>query len=100
MQTSILQLPSDTDHSGRNLGQEELDILKQVIESGTLNCTKGTVVKEFENRFADKYGLEFCRSTTSGTASIHTAIAAINPEPGDEIITTPITHILKRSTAD
>ncbi len=30
---------------------------------------------------------------TSGTASIHTAVAAIDPEPGDEIITTPITDM-------
>jgi dTDP-4-amino-4,6-dideoxygalactose transaminase len=88
-----MQLPSDADHTGRNLGQEELEILKRVIESGTLNCTKGTVVKEFERRFAEKYGVGFCRTTTSGTAAIHTAIAGINPEPGDEFITTPITDM-------
>lgn len=93
MQTSTLQLPSDADQSGRNLGQEELDLLRKVIETGTLNCTKGTIVKEFETRFSAKFGVEFCRSTTSGTASIHTAIAAINPEPGDEVITTPITDM-------
>ena len=88
-----MQLPSDADHTGRNFGQEELDILKKVIESGILNCTKGTVVKQFEKRFAQKYGVEFCRTTTSGTAAIHTAIAGINPEPGDEIITSPITDM-------
>lgn len=88
-----MQLPSDADYTGRNLGQQELDILKKVIDSGTLNCTKGTVVKEFEQQFADKFGVEFCRTATSGTASIHTAIAAINPEPGDEIINTPITDM-------
>ena len=88
-----MQLPSDADHTGRDLGQEEMDILRRVIESGTLNCTKGTVVKEFEKRFAIKYGIKFCRTTTSGTAAIHTAVAGINPEPGDEIITTPITDM-------
>lgn len=88
-----MQLPSDADHTGRNLGKEELEILKKVIESGTLNCTKGTMVKEFERRFAEKYCVSFCRTTTSGTAAIHTAVAAINPEPGDEIITTPITDM-------
>ena len=89
----MMQLPSDADHTGRNLGQEELDILKRAIDSGTLNCTKGTLVKEFESRFAQKYSVEFCRTTTSGTASIHTAVAAINPEPGDEIISSPITDM-------
>jgi dTDP-4-amino-4,6-dideoxygalactose transaminase len=88
-----MQLPSDANYTGRNFGQEELELLKRVIESGTLNCTKGTAVKEFEEKFAQKYGVKFCRTTTSGTASIHTAIAAIDPEPGDEIITSPITDM-------
>jgi dTDP-4-amino-4,6-dideoxygalactose transaminase len=88
-----MQLPSDGDHTGRNLGEEELAVLKKVIESGTLNCTKGTVVKEFEGRFAKRYGVPFCRTTTSGTAAIHTAVAGINPDPGDEVITTPITDM-------
>jgi len=88
-----MQLPSDADHTGRDLGEEEIEMLKRVVASGTLNCTKGTVVKEFEKRFAMMYGVPFCRTTTSGTASIHTAVAAINPEPGDEIITTPITDM-------
>ena len=30
---------------------------------------------------------------TSGTAAIHCAVAAIDPEPGDEIVTTPITDM-------
>lgn len=93
MWDGIMKLPSDANCTGRSLGQEELDILKRVIDSGTLNCTKGTVVKEFENKFAQKYGVSFCRTSTSGTASIHTAVASINPEPGDEIITTPITDM-------
>lgn len=89
----MLQLPSDANHTGRNLGAEEVEMLKQVIASGVLNCTKGTAVREFEKQFAEKYGVPFCHTTTSGTASIHAAIAAINPEPGDEIITSPITDM-------
>jgi dTDP-4-amino-4,6-dideoxygalactose transaminase len=86
-------LPSDANATGRSFGNEELDLLRQVIESGTLNCTKGTMVARFEKRFAEMLGMPFCRCTTSGTAAIHAAIAAINPEPGDEIITTPITDM-------
>jgi dTDP-4-amino-4,6-dideoxygalactose transaminase len=88
-----MRLPSDADRSGRDLGSEELARLREVIESGTLNCTKGRAVKEFETRFAERYGVGFCRATTSGTASVHAAVAAIDPEPGDEIITTPITDM-------
>jgi perosamine synthetase len=90
---SPLQLPSDADHTGRDLGAEELRLLREVIESGTLNCTKGTQVKAFERAFAAKFGLPHARAVTSGTAAIHAAVAAIDPEPGDEIITTPITDM-------
>ena len=55
--------------SGRSFGAEELDLLRQVIESGTLNCTKGTTVSRFEKRFAELVGAPFCRCTTSGTAA-------------------------------
>ena len=51
------------------------------------------MVNEFEKRFKEKFGVEFCRTTASGTAGIHTAVAAINPEPGDEVITSPITDM-------
>lgn len=84
-------LPSDADGSGRDLGAAELEQLRAVIESGTLNSTKGRAVAELERRFAQRCAASFCRATASGTASVHTAIAAVDPEPGDEIITTPIT---------
>src|SRR5262245_34594889 len=86
-------LPSDADRSGRDLGAEELVLLREVIESGTLNCTKGTQVKAFEASFAARYGVPHARAVTSGTAAIHTAIAAVDPEPGDEIITSPVTDM-------
>jgi len=88
-----LTLPSDADASGRDFGAEELQLLREVIESGTLNCTKGTQVKSFECAFAGRFGVPYARAVTSGTAAVHTAIAAIDPEPGDEIITTPITDM-------
>jgi len=91
--TDKIALPSDADASGRSFGEQELKLLGQVIESGILNCTKGTMVREFERRFAEGCGVSFCRTTTSGTAAVHTAVAAIDPEPGDEIISTPITDM-------
>lgn len=88
-----LRLPSDADRSGRDLGAEELALLREVIESGTLNCTKGTHVQAFERAFAARCGVPHARAVTSGTAAIHAAVAAVDPEPGDEIITTPITDM-------
>ena len=91
--TKPLTLPSDANASGRSLGEGELELLRQVIESGTLNCTKGSAVKRFEEGFARWIGLPHCRAVNSGTAAVHCAVAAIDPEPGDEIVTTPITDM-------
>jgi dTDP-4-amino-4,6-dideoxygalactose transaminase len=89
----MMTLPSDIDHTGRDLGAEEIALLREVIESGTLNCTKGTQVRAFEQAFATRYGVPHARAVTSGTAAVHSAVAAIDPEPGDEIISTPITDM-------
>jgi perosamine synthetase len=88
-----MQLPSDQEASGRTLGHEELNYLAEVIASGTLTSTKGKFVKRFEDEFAKKLGVKFAYACASGTAAIHTAIAALDPEPGDEIVTSPITDM-------
>jgi perosamine synthetase len=88
-----ITLPSDQDISGRSLGQEELALLKQAIESGTLTSTKGRFVRDLERRFCEVVGSSYGYACSSGTAAIHTAIAALDPEPGDEIITTAITDM-------
>ena len=88
-----MQLPSDQDATGRNLGRDELANLAEVIASGTLASTKGKFVKKLEKEFADKLGVKHIYACASGTAAVHTAIAALDPEPGDEIITSPITDM-------
>ena len=71
-----LALPSDQDASGRNLGQEEMANLAEVIASGTLTSTKGRFVKKLEQEFADLLGVKHVYACASGTAAMHTAIAA------------------------
>lgn len=88
-----LSLPSDQNSTGRTLGKEELALLAEVIESGTLTGTKGTFVKQLEQDFAQLLGVKHAYACTSGSGAIHVAIAAIDPEPGDEIITTSITDM-------
>lgn len=87
------KLPSDGNISGRTFDDKEAENLQAVLSSGKLNCTNGTWVNTFQQKFSEYYKTPFARCVTSGTAAIHTAIAAINPEPGDEIITTPITDM-------
>jgi perosamine synthetase len=89
----ILQLPSDQDASGRDLGDDEMVQLGMALDSGTLNSTKGTRVKELERQFAAYLGIEQAFACSSGSAAIHCAVAAINPEPGDEVVTTAITDM-------
>jgi len=88
-----LALPNDQDATGRSLGPEELARLADVITSGTLTSTKGVQVPELEQRFATLLGTPSAVACSSGTAAVHAAIAAIDPEPGDEIITTAITDM-------
>lgn len=86
-------LPSERDASGRDLGAEELALLAETIRSGTLIATSGTQTRALEAEFAQAYGVPYCRAVSSGTAAVHTAVAAVDPEPGDEIVTTPITDM-------
>jgi dTDP-4-amino-4,6-dideoxygalactose transaminase len=88
-----IRLPSDQDASGRTLGEAELVALRAVIESGTLTSTKGSYVKALEASFASLLGIPYAIACASGTAAVHTAVAAVDPEPGDEIVTTPITDM-------
>jgi dTDP-4-amino-4,6-dideoxygalactose transaminase len=86
-------LPSDQDASGRTLGLEEVAAVSAALRSGTLTSTKGAFVPELEARFAATLGVNHAYACSSGSAAIHTAIAALDPNPGDEIITSPITDM-------
>jgi len=90
-----MRLPSDAEASGRRMGHPELAYVQDAILSGTLNCTRGTYVKRLETDFAALYaggGYE-CTAVTSGTAAIHCALAALDLEPGGEVITTSVTDM-------
>src|SRR5437667_12534356 len=92
-ETTLLTLPSDQEASGRTLGDEEIALAAEAIRSGTLTSTKGTFVKRLERRFAELLGVKHAWACASGTAAVHTAVAALDPEPGDEITTSPITDM-------
>ncbi|MGZ3498806.1 MAG: DegT/DnrJ/EryC1/StrS family aminotransferase [Vulcanimicrobiaceae bacterium] len=89
----IRTLPSDQDSSGRTLGLEEIAAVSEAIMTGTLTSTKGTFVTALQSAFAQRLGIKHGFACASGTAAIHCAIAALDPTPGDEIITTPITDM-------
>jgi dTDP-4-amino-4,6-dideoxygalactose transaminase len=89
----LMTLPSDQDMSGRTFGEAELMYVAEALESGTLTTTKGKFGKMLEQKFAEAFGVKYAYACTSGSAAIHIAVATVNPNPGDEIITTSITDM-------
>lgn len=89
----IIALPSDQDSSGRTLGQEEIEAVSKAILSGTLTATKGQFAKELERQFGPMVDCLHTHACSSGSAAMHTGVAGLNLEPGQEIITTSITDM-------
>ena len=87
------RFPSVGDISGRDLGEEEIAYLTEVIRSGKLFRYGGKFVNQFEQEFAQVHSAKHALAVTSGSAALHTALAATNPEPGMEVITSPITDM-------
>lgn len=85
--------PTVGDISGRDIGREEIKLLTEVIHSGHLFRHGGSMVEQFEREYAQLVGARHCLAVTSGTAALHTALASLNLEVGDEIITTTITDM-------
>ena len=50
-----------------------------------------TEVDLYEKEFATYFKVKYAAAVSSGTAAIHSALGALKLEPGDEIITSPIT---------
>lgn len=89
----VVKLPSDQDISGRTFGAEEIAAVTEVLQSGVLITTKGKYGKMLEEEFAKRMGVKYAYACNSGSAAVHVAIAAVNPNPGDEVITTSITDM-------
>jgi dTDP-4-amino-4,6-dideoxygalactose transaminase len=78
----------------RPFGDEELERLRQVIESGELwRGPEGRFVAEFEDRFAERAGRRYVHAVSAGTAANEAALAGIGVGPGDEVICTPCSLI-------
>ena len=72
-------------------GPEALANCQQALATGRLSSVDGPFTSELERRFAQFYGAEHAVSASSGTAAIHSAVAALGLEPGTEVIVGPIT---------
>jgi perosamine synthetase len=72
-----------------DIGQAELDEVREVLESGWL--TTGPKAHQFEREFAEYVGAKYAVSVNSCTAAMHLSLEAAGVQPGDLIFTTPYT---------
>jgi len=82
----------------QDIGEEEKRLVMEVLDSKVLSgflaspgekFLGGEKVRILENLFKDYYGIGHALAVNSATAGLHAAVAAINVNPGDEILVTP-----------
>ncbi|MEO6875072.1 MAG: aminotransferase class I/II-fold pyridoxal phosphate-dependent enzyme, partial [Opitutaceae bacterium] len=72
-------------------GDDDIREVTEALRSQQLFYNGGSKVAAFEREFAEKYGVAHAVASTSGTSAVHLAVAALQANPGDEIITAPVT---------
>jgi len=79
------------------IGKEELAEIQSMFNVGKGNLYRYGpgchAALELEKRFAEYMGVRYAHAVSSGTAAIHSALAALEVGPGDEVITTSFTFV-------
>lgn len=73
----------------QSIQQEDIDAVIETLQADFL--TQGPKVGEFEEKFAEYVGSRYAVAVSNATAGLHLAVLALGLEPGQRIITTPIT---------
>lgn len=89
----FLMRPGQARPGRKPFGAEELKLVRTALNSQNLCCIDGHMVPAFERAFAEAHDMPFAVASTSGTAAIHVALGALDLDPGDEVITAPITDL-------
>lgn len=71
------------------IGEQEERAVVDVLRSGWL--TSGPAAAAFEKAFAEYVRAGHALAVNSCTAGLHLALASLDLQPGDEVITTPLT---------
>jgi perosamine synthetase len=74
-------------------GEPELAQLSAAVKQDSLYYWNNAQTKLLMERFRAIYGHKFVQPCSSGTSSLHIAVAAAGIAPGDEVITSGITDI-------
>jgi UDP-4-amino-4,6-dideoxy-N-acetyl-beta-L-altrosamine transaminase len=75
----------------QSITQEDIDAVTSVLKSDFL--TQGPKIAEFEKAFANYIGAKYAVAVANGTAALHLCALAMDIQPGDKVITTPITFV-------
>lgn len=70
--------------SNPDIGSDEINAIKQVLDSGYL--VQGKMVEEFETYVADYLGVIYAIAVSSGTAALHLAMKVLDLKTPDEVI--------------
>jgi perosamine synthetase len=79
------------------VGVEEYELLKQVLDSNYLN--DGSVTRRFEALIAARTGAEHAVAVTSGTAALYLSLLAVGVGAGDEVVVPDLTFIATANAA-
>ena len=92
----------------RTMGDAEKKAVLEVMDSDVLSAFIGAAgsmflggpkVREFEKRWADRYGFAHAISVSSWSAGLMIAYGAVGIEPGDEVICPPYTMSASAASA-
>lgn len=73
----------------QHITEEDIKAVVQVLKSNFL--TQGPTIAAFEQAFAKYVGAGYAVAVSNGTAALHLCTMALGVEPGDKVITSPIT---------
>jgi perosamine synthetase len=73
------------------VGEREEELVLEALRSGRLSL--GPMLPRFERGFAARLGVSHASAVSSGTAGLHLAVRAAGIEPGDEVVTTPLSFV-------
>lgn len=74
-----------------SVGEEELEAIREVLESGWLGLGPKTAL--FEERFKEYVGIEYAVGLNSCTAALHLALKVLGIGEGDEVLVPPMTFV-------
>ena len=73
------------------ISDEDIQSVIQTLNGDFL--TQGPAIYAFEKKFAAYVGSKFAVAVANGTGALHLSAMALNIQPGDKVITTPITFV-------